>query len=112
MSLEKTLSRSSFLKYSTFIDIFDAISGPLCFLMYSSGSEHLHQAANILSGIELGLVKAPFVFSYISKTKDWKSLLYWAPKEFVSNYVPVASVIDIIPAYRARVKYKESINSI
>ena len=107
MSLEKKLSRSSFQKYASFVDIFDAISGPLSLIFYSSGSEYLHSAANILNFIELGIVKAPFILSYLSQTKDFNALVYWAPKELVSNYVPLCSLIDVVPAYIARIKYEE-----
>ena len=107
MSLENKLSRSSFLKYATFVDIFDAISGPLSLLLYSSGSEYLSSVANVLNFVELGLVKAPFIVSYLSKTKDFGSLLYWAPKEIASNYIPFCSLIDVVPAYHARIKYEE-----
>lgn len=107
MSLESKVSRSSFLKYATFVDVFDAVSGPLCLALYSSGSEYLTNVANVLNFIEIGVVKAPFVLSYLSKTKDFGSLIYWAPKEIASNFIPLCSLIDIVPAYRARIKYEE-----
>ena len=107
MSLENKVSRSSFLKYATFVDIFDAVSGPLCLALYSSGSQYLSTVADILNFVELGIVKAPFILSYISRTSDFGSLLYWAPKELASNFIPLCSLIDVVPAYHARVKYEE-----
>ncbi|MBN1175877.1 hypothetical protein JXA48_04500 [Candidatus Woesearchaeota archaeon] len=107
MSLESKITMSSFIKYATFVDIFDAISGPLSLALYSSGSDYLYSVANVLNFVELGIVKAPFIFSYLSKTKDFGALLYWAPKELVSNFIPLCSLIDVVPAYHARIKYEE-----
>lgn len=104
MSLESKLSKSPLLKAATFVDFFDGISGPLCYLAHLSANPYFTEFSNDLSFVELALIKAPFMIYYLSKTKDFTSLLYWLPKEFVSNYVPIGSLIDIVPAYIGRVK--------
>jgi hypothetical protein len=99
MSLENKIQ-----EYANFVDKFDRISGPACYLLYITGSEKLKTVATTLALTELLLVKAPFVLTYIKNTKDYSSLLYWIPFELVSNYAPIVELMDIFPFYKWRVE--------
>ena len=100
MSLEATLNPTQ--KYANLVDKIDRITGPLSYLLISSGSENLENLGYALSISELLFLKLPFTISYLSKTKDFKALLYWIPKEIVSNANPINSLLDIFPAYKWR----------
>lgn len=98
MSLESRLK-----KQATIIDTIDGFLGPATSFMYLSGSESLQSLATILSVAEVALLKVPFAFSYIAKTGDVSSLLYWVPKEFLANFNKYSGFLDIIPTYVLRV---------
>ena len=100
MSLESRLK-----KQAAFIDVVDGVLGPSTSFMYMSGSESLQSLATILSVAEVALLKIPFAFSYIAKTGDVSSLLYWAPKELFANLNMYGGFLDIIPTYALRVNY-------
>lgn len=100
MSLESRL-----VKQSKIVDWVDGFVGPLATMMYLSGSESLQSAATILNVAELCLLKIPFTLSYIAKTGDVHSLLYFAPKELFSNLTPYGGFLDIIPTYYLRVDH-------
>ncbi|MGE0793235.1 MAG: hypothetical protein AB7V77_03605 [Candidatus Woesearchaeota archaeon] len=95
----------SIKKYASLVDTIDLMTGPLSFALIATGSKNLSAIGAFISTTELLLLKAPFVLSYLSKTKDYNSLIYWVPKELISNYIPVNGLIDIFPAYRWRCNY-------
>lgn len=101
MSLESRL-----ISQSKVVDWVDGFIGPISTLMYLSGSESLHHVATVLSLSELFFLKMPFTMSYISKTNDFGSLLYFAPKELFANLTPYGGFLDIIPTYYIRVDHK------
>lgn len=89
-------------KQSSLVDKIDRITGPLSFALIATGSQNLEKIGYMLSITELVLLKTPFVLKYTYQTRDFKSLLYWIPKEIVSNYQPINGLIDIFPVYRWR----------
>ena len=96
------LKNSNLLNLASLVDKIDLVTGPLSFALIASGSKNLESIGYTLSFTEIALIKAPFALHYLSKTKDFGSLLYWVPKEIVSNYAPINAVIDIFPAYKWR----------
>lgn len=104
MTLEKKLN-----KYADFIDKYDRIIGPTSFLLYYTGSENLKYFASFLAISDLLLIKTPFIFKYLIKTKDYSSMLYWTTKETVTNLVPATGLLEIFPFYKYRLhKYYKS----
>ncbi|MGM5481779.1 MAG: hypothetical protein ACQESE_05220 [Nanobdellota archaeon] len=108
MGIEQKISKTSdpLLRHSRLVDNLDCFLGPIAAACYLSGSEYLQTAGTILSTVELIGLKLPFVARYLSETKDYKSLIFWLPKEIISNSYPMADVIDIAPVYYSRTKYK------
>jgi len=51
------------------------------------------------------LIKVPYMISYVSKTKDYASLLFLGPKEAVANFSVMGGFLDVVPAYKLRVDY-------
>ena len=96
----KKLSRRA-----TWVDLIDSVTGPLSSMFYYSGSEYLFQLGVGISIAEIALVKLPFMYSYIKKTGDYKSLIFLGPKEALANMNQLSGFLDIIPAYKLRVDY-------
>lgn len=107
MSLDRITEKESrsLYKFSKAVDTIDMIIGPLTALCYASGSEYLQTFGDVLSTVEIAGVKLPFTVNYLSKMKDAKALIFWVPKEIISNTYPGASIIDIAPVYKSRTKY-------
>lgn len=87
------------------LDFIDAFTGPISSLCFYSGSEYLFNFGVALSIAEVALIKIPYMISYISKTKDYSSLLFLAPKEAAANFTMMGGFLDIVPAYKLRVDY-------
>ncbi len=87
------------------LDFIDAFTGPISSLCFYSGSEYLFQFGVVLSIAEVVLTKIPFMYKYIKKTGDYKSLLFLIPKEAAANATKMGGFIDIVPAYKLRVDY-------
>ena len=92
-------------KRASRLDFIDAFTGPISSLCMYSGSEYLFNFGVALSVAEFALLKLPFMFSYVSKTKDYSSLLFLAPKEAAANFTVAGGFLDIVPAYKLRVDY-------
>jgi hypothetical protein len=108
MGLEKTISdceKAYFKSKAQKIDMVDAFLGPLASLGYLSGSEFLFSTSLFASSAELLLVKVPFIAKYVSKTKDYKSLYFFAVKELMLNASMYGGFVDVIPSYSLRINY-------
>lgn len=108
MSLERYISaydKQQLSKKAKRLDCIDAILGPFSSFCYMSGSDFLFSVGVATSVAEIALLKIPFMINYISKTKDYTSLLYVGPKELVANCTIAGGFLDIVPAYALRVDY-------
>jgi hypothetical protein len=102
MPLETILNKKQMQSSADLVDTIDLINGPLCYLLLSTGSKTLENIGIALSVSEILFSKIPFVTSYLRQTKDYKSLIYWVPKEVLCNSIPINGLLDIFPAYRWR----------
>ncbi|MFP4523349.1 MAG: hypothetical protein ACLFNM_02260 [Candidatus Woesearchaeota archaeon] len=108
MSLEQYISqhdKQRLCKKAKRLDCIDAVLGPFSSLCYMSGSDFLFSVGVATSIAELTFLKIPFMINYISKTKDYASLVYLGPKEIVANCSIAGGFLDIVPAYALRVNY-------
>lgn len=86
------------LKYSRVIDSVDMFLGPISEITKFSDAD-LMKVAGVGSAIIKGVIKVPFVFLYLQRTKDYTALYDWVPKEVFSYAVPMGSLIDILRSY-------------
>ncbi|MGM5480308.1 MAG: hypothetical protein ACQESC_02500 [Nanobdellota archaeon] len=100
MGLESKLYR-----HSRLVDRIDFVIGPLSALCYASGSEYLEKIGMGLDIFEMAVLKGPFIARYLLKTKDYKALMFWVPKEIIANTYRMAGIIDVAPVYQYRAKY-------
>lgn len=100
MSLDSRL-----LGFAKVIDSVDCVTGPLGSLCYYSGDEHLAFLGLAVNIAELALLKIPFMLTYVAKTGDLTSLLYWVPKEIFANVSKPGGFLDIVPTYLMRTEY-------
>ncbi len=108
MSLERYISqhdKQKLSKKAKRLDCIDAVLGPFSSFCYMSGSDFLFSVGVATSIAEIALLKIPFMTQYISKTKDYTSLLYLGPKEIIANCSIAGGFLDIVPAYALRVEY-------
>jgi hypothetical protein len=95
-----------FLKgYAKLVDKVDRITGPLSASLYLTGTDWGMNYAAAINTLELTLFKAPFVAIYLHRTRDFKSLGLFLPKELVTNFLPVYGFADVIPLYSYRTRY-------
>ena len=87
------------------LDTIDAFTGPISSLCFYSGNEFLFQLGVGLSLSEFLFTKIPFMFDYVKKTGDYKSILFLAPKEVAANITTIGGFLDVFPAYKLRVDY-------
>lgn len=105
MRLEDKLDSSAqhLLRYAKAVDIadrFTAISGGL---MQQLGPPY-NAIGYAIEAAEISLIKAPFIATYLRKTKDYDALAYWLPKEIFALMVPFGDFVDMFNSYRNRTR--------
>ncbi|MFP4118798.1 MAG: hypothetical protein ACLFTH_01975 [Candidatus Woesearchaeota archaeon] len=107
MGLERKLQKSDpLIRQSRMVDKIDRILGPLAAACYFSGSDYLQTAGAIMNTVEIVGLKLPFIAQYLTSTRDYRSLLFWLPKEIISNSYPLGNIADIVPIYHNRTRHK------
>ncbi len=107
-SLEKRVKRKfgqfpeklrSVVEFSIIVDFTDQFLGPGEALATAAGYPGIDA---LLTVIEYSL-KVPFVFYYLSQTKDFKSLWGWGFRETLAYIIPFGDLfLDISPSYENR----------
>lgn len=92
------------LYHARTIDCIDRVIGPIESLLQLYGTPTLQVIGTALEILELGVLKAPFIYQYLKKTKDYDALYSWLPREIFAVCMPFGDFIDISKAYHNRAR--------
>jgi len=91
------------IKSAQFIDNIDMYLGPFAEAAQLSSSEAMNQIGYAADIFQYCFLKAPFVVTYMARTRDLSAFAEWIPREMFAIGIPYGGIVEVLRNYESSV---------